>query len=90
MRLLVMLKMLDFHSFKASCTACSRLHHRLPKSFSAEAIVFFKYIRLENLYFRLLETSLRILKSEKDFIIFCNDVQLHDVGNKLIKVFREY
>ena len=45
--------MLTFHSFRASGSTYSRLHHRLPKSFNADAISslhFFKSIREGNLY----------------------------------------
>ena len=48
-----------FHSFRALGSTYSRLHHRLPKSFNADAISslhFFKSIREGNLYFGHLET----------------------------------
>ena len=46
------LEMFTFHSFTALGSTHSRLHHRLPKSFNAEAISslhFFKSIREGNL-----------------------------------------
>ena len=51
--------MLMFHSYKALGSTYSRLHHRLPKSFNADAIFslhLFKSIREGNLYFGPLET----------------------------------
>ena len=53
------LKTLTFHSFRESGSTYSRLHHRLPKSFNADAISslhFWKSIRKGNLYFGPLET----------------------------------
>ena len=62
--------MLTFHSFRASGSTYSRLHHRLPKSFNADAISslhFLKLIREGNLYFGPLETMYQILESEMIF-----------------------
>ena len=55
--------MLSFHSFKTLGSTYSRLHHRLPKSFNADAISslhFFKPIREGNLYFGPYVTNSRI------------------------------
>ena len=51
--------MLTFHSFTALGLTYSRLHHRLPKSFNADAISSLHVLKstLEgNLYFEPLET----------------------------------
>ena len=56
--------MLTFHSFRGSGSTYSRLHHRLPKSFNADAISslhFLKSIREGNLYFGPLEVTLSSL-----------------------------
>ena len=37
-RLSTILKILSFHSFKALHSTLSRLHHRLPTSFNADAV----------------------------------------------------
>ena len=60
------LKILSFHSFKALHSTLSRLHHRLPKSFKADAIsslYLLKSIWEGNLYFGPFEAILRIRES---------------------------
>ena len=62
--------MLTFHSFRALGSTYSRLHHRSPKSFNADAIsslYCLKSIREGNLYFGPLDTMQRILESEMIF-----------------------
>ena len=66
MRLSTILKILSFHSFIALHSTLSRLHHRLPKSFKADAISslhLLKSIWEGNVYFGPFETIVRILES---------------------------
>ena len=62
-RVSIILKMLIFHSFKASGSTCSRLHQRLLKLFK-EAAISLRHLRksiLEgNLYLGPFEKLLRI------------------------------
>ena len=70
-RLSTKVKILSFHSFIALHLTLSRLHHRLPKSFKADAISslhLLKSIWEGNLYFGPFETILRILESGIIFI----------------------
>ena len=56
----------SFHSFIALHSTLSRLHHRLPKSFTADAMSslhLLKSILEGNLYFGPIEAILRILES---------------------------
>ena len=65
-RLSTILKIHSFHSFIALHSTLSRLHHRLLKSFKADAISslhLLKSIWEGNLYFGSFETILRILES---------------------------
>ena len=60
------LKMLIFHSYKASGSTFSRFHQRLLKSFNEAAISLWhlgKSILERNLYLGALEIILRTLKS---------------------------
>ena len=62
----VSFSILSFHYFIALHLTLSRLHHRLPKSFKADAISslhLLKSIREVNLYFGPFKTILRILES---------------------------
>ena len=70
MRLSTILKILNFHSFKALGSTYYRLHQRLPKSFRAAAISsrhFLKSMRDGNLYFGPFEIIERILELEMIF-----------------------
>ena len=71
--------MLIFHSFKASGSKCSRLHHRLLKSFKEAAISLRhleKSILEGNLYLGPLEMILRTLASGMTFR-HSSQLQLH-------------
>ena len=66
----MILKMLIFHSFKASGSTFSYFHQRLLKSFKEAAISlrhFGKAILEENLYLGPLEITLRTLASRMTF-----------------------
>ena len=70
MSLSPILKMLNFHSFKAVGSIDSRSHQRLPKSFKAGAISsrhFLKSMRDGNMYFGPFQIIKRILESETIF-----------------------
>ena len=69
-RVSIILKILSFHSFKASGSTVSRLHQRLLKSFKAVAISLRhlgKSILEGNLYLGPLEIMLRSLASGMTF-----------------------
>ena len=73
-------KILLFHSLRALSSTPSRLHHRLPKSFNADAISSLhlsKLMKEGNLYFGPVETILWILESE---IIFNFSVTICPAG----------
>ena len=70
MRVLIILKMLIFHSFKASGSIFSRLHQRLLKSFNEASISLrhlWNSILDGNLYLGRLEIILRTLASGMKF-----------------------
>ena len=73
-RVSIIIKMLIFHSLKASGSTCSRLHRRLLKSFKEAAISLRhlgKSIVEANLYLGPLEVTLRTLASGMTFSPYC-------------------
>ena len=65
----IILKMLIFHSFKASGSTFSCFHQRLLKSFKEAAISLRQSVLEGNLYLGPLEIILRILSSGMTFRI---------------------